>query len=391
MPRLLVHETGVHFIDTFRFLAGEIEEVYALLRRLNPVIRGEDAGLLTFRFAEGAVGVWDANRYNECNDPDPRYTFGEFLVEGNGGSIRLYLDGRITIQPLGQDEREHEYEHERHGFGGDCVYRTQRHFVEQLRAGGEFETNVAEYMKTLAIQEAVYQSAEEGRPVRPADVSSVSADRPARRIIDLSLPINNDLRGAEVATKKTITEHGWNATTLTLYSHCGTHMDAPRHFIDGGTPLDGLSLDACCGPAKVLDLTPVQPRELLGVDRLAPWAGTIGPGDRLLLRTDWHRQAGTDAYRNELPRVSIELARWLVDKRIALLGVEPPSVADVNNRAELTEVHQMLLGANVTIVEGLAHLDEIRCEEVEFVALPLKITGGDGSPVRAIAIEKTNC
>ncbi len=391
MPRLLVHETGVHFIDTFRFLAGEIEEVYAVLRRLNPVIRGEDAGLLTFRFAAGAVGVWDANRYNECNDPDPRYTFGEFLVEGDGGSIRLYLDGRITVQPLGQDEREHKYEHRRHGFGGDCVYHTQRHFVEHLRDGGEFETNLPEYMKTLAIQEAVYQSAEQGSPVRPADVASVSADRPARRIIDLSLPINNDLRGAEVATKKTRAEHGWNATTLTLYSHCGTHMDAPRHFIDDGTPLDELSLDACCGPAKVLDLTPVEPRELLGVDRLAPWADTIGPGDRLFLRTDWHRRAGTDAYRDELPRVSIELARWLVEKRIALLGVEPPSVADVNNVAELTEVHQTLLGANVTIVEGLAHLDEIRCEEVEFVALPLKITDGDGSPVRAIAIEKTNC
>lgn len=390
MLRLLVHETGVHFIDTFRFLAGEIEEVYAVLRRLNPAIRGEDAGLLTFRFADGAVGVWDANRYNECNDPDPRYTFGEFLVEGDGGSIRLYLDGRLTIQPLGQDEREHEYEHPRRGFGGDCVYRTQRHFIDQLRASGEFETNLPEYMKTLATQEAVYQSAEQGRPVRPADVSTTSAGGPGRRIIDLSLPISNDLRGAEVATKKTRAEHGWNATTLTLYSHCGTHMDAPRHFVDDGTPLDQMSLNACCGPAKVLDLTPVEPRELLSVERLAPWADTIAPGDRLLLRTDWHRRAGTDAYRNELPRISIELARWLVEKRISLLGVEPPSVADVNNVAELTEVHQALLGAGITIVEGLAHLDEIRCEQVEFVALPLRITDGDGSPVRAIAIENTN-
>ncbi len=219
----------------------------------------------------------------------------------------------------------------------------------------------------------------------------MSTDKPTRRIIDVSLPIDNDLRGAEVTTKKTIAEHGWNATSLTLYSHCGTHMDAPRHFIDDGAPLDQLSLDACCGPAKVLDLTPVEPRELLGIDRLAPWADAIGPGDRLLLRTDWHRRAGTDAYRNELPRISIELARWLAEKRIALLGVEPPSVADVNNVTELTEVHQALLFADITIVEGLAHLDEIRGEEIEFVALPLKITDGDGSPVRAIAIEKTSC
>lgn len=391
MPRLLVHETGVHFIDTFRFLAGEIEEVHAVLRRLNPVIHGEDAGLLTFRFANGAVGVWDANRYNECNDPDPRYTFGEFLVEGDGGSIRLYLDGRITVQPLGQEERNHEYRHERHGFGGDCVYFTQRHFTEQLQADANFETNLQDYLKTLTVQEAAYRSAEQGHPLRPQAITAESADRPTRRIIDLSLPVNNDLRGASVDTKKTIANAGWNATTLTLYSHCGTHMDAPRHFVDGAASIDQQPLAACCGPAKVLDLTPVQPRELFGVDRLAPWADQIMPGDRLLLRTDWHQRAGTDAYRNELPRVSIELARWLVEREIALIGVEPPSVADVNNRTELTEVHRTLLGGNVTIVEGLAHLDELRSETVEFIVLPLKVTDGDGSPARAIVIERTEC
>src|SRR5690606_34749521 len=96
MPRLLVHETGVHFIDTFRFLAGEIDEVYAILRRLNSAICGEDACLLTFRFSNGAVGVWDANRFNDSSAQDPRYTFGEFLVEGDRGAIRLYSGGRLT-------------------------------------------------------------------------------------------------------------------------------------------------------------------------------------------------------------------------------------------------------------------------------------------------------
>jgi predicted dehydrogenase len=169
MPRLLVHETGVHFIDTFRYLAGEIVEVYAVLRRLNPVIAGEDAGLLTVRFAGGAVGLWDANRYNEPNYPDPRYTFGELLVDTDGGSIRLYGDGRLTVQPLGRPETEHPYPHERRGFGGDCVYFTQRHFVEQLRDGrGAFETGGRDYLRTLRAVEAAYRSAETGLPVKPA-------------------------------------------------------------------------------------------------------------------------------------------------------------------------------------------------------------------------------
>jgi predicted dehydrogenase len=165
-PRLLVYETGVHFIDTFRYLAGRVERVYARLRRLNPVIAGEDCGILVFDFSSGAVGLLDANRYNEPNFPNPRYTFGEFLVEGNRGSLRLYGDGRITVQPLGEEEREYAYPHEDRNFGGDCCYTTQRHFIDHLLDGGEFETGGEEYLRTLSVQEAVYRSAQDRMPVK---------------------------------------------------------------------------------------------------------------------------------------------------------------------------------------------------------------------------------
>jgi predicted dehydrogenase/kynurenine formamidase len=386
MPRLLIHETGVHFIDVFRFLAGEVEEVYAALRRLNSVVRGEDAGLITFHFAGGAVGVWDANRYNECNDLDPRYTFGEFLVEGNGGSIRLATDGTLHLKKLGQPEERHAYTHERRGFGGDCVYFTQRHFIERLQAGAPFETNIQDYLRTLAVQEAVYRSAAARRVER---VETMTSQRQSSgRVVDLSLAIDNQLRGASIQPAKTIAADGWNATTLVLYSHCGTHMDAPVHFIEGAATIDQQVLDVCRGPARVLDLHGVQPRELITPGHLAPWADVIVPGDRLLFRTDWYRRLGTGEYRDGLPRISVELAHWLVAKQVAMLGVEPPSVADVNNLAELTEVHQTLFRGNVLIVEGLARLDQLTREVVEFIALPLKIVRGDGCPVRAIAVEE---
>jgi D-apiose dehydrogenase len=163
-PRLLVHETGVHFIDTFRYLAGEITRVTAWLRRLNPAIQGEDCGLLVFEFASGTIGLWDANRYNEPNVPPPeaRYTFGEFQIEGSAGSIRLYLDGRITVQELGGREADIAYPHERRGFAGDCCYFTQRHFVDRMLDGQPFETSGGEYLKTLAVEEAAYRSAANG-------------------------------------------------------------------------------------------------------------------------------------------------------------------------------------------------------------------------------------
>jgi predicted dehydrogenase len=164
-PRLLVYENGVHFIDTYRYLCGEIKGVYAVLKKLNQVITGEDYAAIIFNFESGATGIWDANRYNECNFEKPRYTFGELLLDANEGSIRLYLDGRITIQKLGEKEQSHSYHHEDHAFSGDCCYTTQRHFIDRMIDGKPFETNGCEYLKTLAVQEAVYESASENTTV----------------------------------------------------------------------------------------------------------------------------------------------------------------------------------------------------------------------------------
>ena len=206
-------------------------------------------------------------------------------------------------------------------------------------------------------------------------------------IIDLSLPIDNDMPGVEITPARRLETDGWNATTLALYSHCGTHMDAPCHFVPGGNTLDKQSLETIVGEAIVLDLSPAEPKQLITVADVGPIADQVVAGVRILFRTDWHKRYGTPEYRHELPRISIELAEWLVERRVGLIGVEPPSVADVNNRQELTEVHQTLFRGGVVIVEGLANLDRIHTASVQFIALPLNITGGDGCPVRAIAIE----
>ena len=193
-----------------------------------------------------------------------------------------------------------------------------------------------------------------------------------RRIVDLTLTIDNTMPGVSVTSTKTVESDGWNATTLSLYSHCGTHMDAPCHFLNGQASIDQQDLSACIGPARVINLAPIAPRETITVNSLGPLASQISAGDRLLFRTDWYRRYGTPAYRNELPRIFLELAAWLVERQVALVGVEPPSVADVNDRRELTAVHHVLLGGNVVIVEGLAHLDQLTASQVHFIAMPLR-------------------
>jgi arylformamidase len=211
-----------------------------------------------------------------------------------------------------------------------------------------------------------------------------------QRIIDLSLTFTANMRGVSYAQNTTIADTGYNTTNLHLYSHAGTHMDAPLHFINGGRTIDHLDLSKCIGPALVLDLSHIESNGIITVEDLAPLADKITAGTRLLMRTDWDLHADMDDYRSHMPRVSAALATWLVDKGVVLLGLETPSVASLRpeNRAELTEVHQILLRAEVVIVESLANLRELKQETVQFTALPLKIDGCDGSPTRAVAIER---
>jgi kynurenine formamidase len=208
-------------------------------------------------------------------------------------------------------------------------------------------------------------------------------------MIDLSLPLFNGMRGVTLEPNTTMADRGYNTTNAHIYSHAGTHMDAPRHFLEKGGPIDQVPLDKCVGPALVIDLTHKTPNSLITVEDVTPHESKMDKRGRLLLRTDWDRRAGQPSYRSDMPRISADLAHWLVDQEIVLLGVQTPAVASVRpeNRDELIEVHQILLQAEIVIVESLANLDQIRQETVHFIALPLKIVGCDGSPVRAIAIE----
>ncbi len=164
MDRFLVHETAIHLIDTFRYLMGEVRSVYAQLDRLNPVIAGEDAGILLFAFDGGARGVFDGNRLADHAAANRRLTMGEMLIEGSDGSLRLDGDGRLFLRAHGRnDEDEITYRWENRGFGGDCVFRLQRHVVDHVLGRGPLMNTGAAYLENLRIEQAVYDSDRLGR------------------------------------------------------------------------------------------------------------------------------------------------------------------------------------------------------------------------------------
>ena len=162
MPRFLVHETGIHLIDVFRSLMGEVTGVFARLRRINPVIAGEDAGIVIFDFANGASGLFDGNRHVDHPARDTRMTNGVLLVEGTEGVIRLDGHGRLFVRTRGGEDEEHTYPWEDRGYGGDCVFAQSRHVVDHLVNGAPLVNSGRDYLRNLEIEEAVYRSSAEG-------------------------------------------------------------------------------------------------------------------------------------------------------------------------------------------------------------------------------------
>lgn len=210
---------------------------------------------------------------------------------------------------------------------------------------------------------------------------------PDKRIIDLTLTLEAGMRGVETETTYTVAEHGWNASTYHLYSHAGTHLDAPLHYDVSDKTVEEIPLSQCMGPAWVADVSDIGPKGLITLAHLEDIPSLIQPGESLLIKTGWSKHHGTPAYREALPRISEALALWCADLKIPMLGVEPPAVADPFNREEITRIHRILLGADIVIVEGLTNLDALTQKKVMFCAVPIKIAG-DGAPVRAFAFEE---
>ncbi|MEM7547139.1 MAG: Gfo/Idh/MocA family oxidoreductase [Pseudomonadota bacterium] len=166
MKRFLIHETGIHWIDVFRAFWGEPDGVYADLRRLNPVIQGEDAGLVILDWADGRRAILDGNRLSDHIAEDRRRTMGEMLIEGSAGTLRLDGDGHIWLRAHGDnEERAHQFDWHDRNFGGDCVYLSCIAYLDSFRTGTPHPTEAQSYLANMRIVEAIYESAESRRRI----------------------------------------------------------------------------------------------------------------------------------------------------------------------------------------------------------------------------------
>ena len=166
MEKFLIHETAIHFIDTFRYLFGEVTSVYADLRRCNPVIKGEDSGVVIFELASGMRAVFDGNRLIDHSSSNTRRTMGEMWIEGTKAVLSLDGEGRIWLREHGSLQLEPvEYQWQDQGYGGDCVFALCQHVKEYFRDHGSVENKGREYLVNIELENAVYQSNKEGRKI----------------------------------------------------------------------------------------------------------------------------------------------------------------------------------------------------------------------------------
>ncbi len=214
-----------------------------------------------------------------------------------------------------------------------------------------------------------------------------------RQIIDLSLALDNHTQvypgdpqpSLSVAT--TIAGEGYNLLNVRLGSQSGTHTDAPYHFLEDGPRLDALPLALFTGPGVVLDVTHRQDKQAITPQDLRPYLGQLRPGSVALLRTDWSRHYQTERYYAH-PHLSLEAAQLLLDAGIPTFGTDTINIGDtvLDGTPYDFPTNRAILTAGGVILENLTNLAAVTFDPW-IVALPIRLSGADGAPVRAVAIE----
>jgi arylformamidase len=173
-----------------------------------------------------------------------------------------------------------------------------------------------------------------------------------------------------------------NVSSINMSLHNGTHGDAKWHFADDGWTMEQAQLDTYFGPCVVVDLSAKYAggeMPQFGIDDFSAVASELEAAPRLLIKTNVWRDP--KVFPSRIPVVAPGVPRWLQERGVKLLGLDVPSVDEIEAKKLVN--HHAIGAANICIVESL-DLSAIEAGRYNFVALPLKIAGGDGSPLRAI-------
>eukprot|EP00764_Aduncisulcus_paluster_P015073 gnl/Carplike_NY0171/941_a1293_1358.p1 GENE.gnl/Carplike_NY0171/941_a1293_1358~~gnl/Carplike_NY0171/941_a1293_1358.p1 ORF type:complete len:213 (-),score=16.20 gnl/Carplike_NY0171/941_a1293_1358:42-680(-) len=208
------------------------------------------------------------------------------------------------------------------------------------------------------------------------------------RVVDLTHVLNSSIsvypgtQPPDIKNVMTIEEDGAAEKYIGMYSHMGTHMDAPAHMVKGGRTLDAYAPSNFIGKAIVIDVTHLKDR--IGFEDLLPFGPWLQDVKFVFFKTGWSKHWGTPDYLKGFPTLTKKAANWLCEQRIRGIGLDAISVDSVGDHD--FPVHRILLGCEMFIIENLTNLDKLPEKPFDMVCMPLKIEDADGAPARVVAM-----
>ena len=205
------------------------------------------------------------------------------------------------------------------------------------------------------------------------------------KIIDLTHVINPDITvfpGMEKPIFKEIEIDGYREKKLTMYSHTGTHIDAPFHIIKNTKTLDEFPIDKFYGKALMVDVKGLT-GQFITKDFLMTYQSRLKDKSFVIFNSGWSLKWKDDDYFKDFPTLTVEAANYLASFNLNGIGLDMISLDKVDD--ETLPNHHIVLQKDILIIENLTNLDRISSEEFYFQCFPLKIERADGSPIRAVA------
>tara|TARA_Y100000588_G_scaffold390368_1_gene495606 strand:- start:865 stop:1506 length:642 start_codon:yes stop_codon:yes gene_type:complete len=208
------------------------------------------------------------------------------------------------------------------------------------------------------------------------------------RVIDLTQALNTSIsvypgtNPPKIENVMTLEKDGAAEKLLTMYSHTGTHMDAPAHMLQTGQTLDVYKPKDFIGKALVIDVTHLEER--IGFEDLLPFGPWLQDVNYVFFKTGWSQYWASPEYLENFPVLTKKAANWLCEQRLRGVGIDAISV----DKMDSTDfpVHKILLSCDMFIIENLTNLDQLPDKAFDVACMPLKIEDADGAPARVMAM-----
>ena len=209
------------------------------------------------------------------------------------------------------------------------------------------------------------------------------------KIIDLTLTISEKIPTFPGSPQpnfinwESIEKDGYNLELLFLSTHTGTHIDAPFHFVKNGKKIHEIAPERLVNEAVLIRIGKNSNRSISKTDiqNFEQKNGKIENGSTVIFYTGWQKNLNKEFYFTENPGLSVSAAKYLVSKKINMVGIDSPSI-DLGTDSKFS-VHHVLAKNNILIVENLANLNKIKSNNFHLITSPLKLKNATGSPIRA--------